>query len=146
MEPRATANTTLDRSAIMATVDDAIDLFLDALCIAHFDIHFDYQDTEIEAGRVFLYPEYERALIGLNPVGFASHEAVLDCVWHELLHVLHIDFETVRIVAKPFLESEANESLGKVFELGAEKTVRRLQRVLRWRKFYPDLAAKYEGI
>lgn len=75
-------------------------------------------------------PKRQRACIEINPAAHEDEVDVVTTLRHELLHVLHADFETYRKAVSQLVDSSTFNAIDEFFSHAAESLVARLERML----------------
>lgn len=109
-----------------------IDWFRWALGLNHWTIHVNYRRLPDGClGRCYADAKYSVATIELDEEQIQSGDALLFTLRHELLHVLHSEFDLVVNAALKEIDSKvAHSLLVSMKEAAQEKTVTMLERVL----------------
>jgi len=113
------------------------------LGIEEWDIKFRYSKLEEDTmGVCMADPQYKKATIIVDIAEHKNNEELLDTIRHEMLHIIHAEFELYREMIKDHVGANTLTTMDTVFELGAETVVRRLEGLLR--KLDVNLKGYYE--
>lgn len=128
----------MDESKVREIVEANIDAYLRAFGIPHWRITVEYWPAGEGVGS-FVSPaayematEYERAAITLDPHQLRDEEQVLECLRHELFHILAWPFCLYRRTAwVPQIAdgSDDDRREDKLFDIACEQFVRNMERL-----------------
>ncbi len=127
----------MDRSECKAIVEREIEPMMERLGIPHWRLQVSYgpipsDDPEWETrGEVTVKPNYNQAMIRLNPDAFDDETALLKTLRHELFHVVLTPYDVFIAIVKPLLTpSEAVESMATAaWRNACEQAVINLERM-----------------
>lgn len=131
----------MKRKKLKKIVNKHIDFMLWDMQLNDWDIAVEYGNASVGlreregggyAACVSMQPEYEKALITLDPDYHHSEKDVLESLRHELIHLLHSDFALYRDTVGEFIErdSAAWSACDLAYQTACEKTALRIERML----------------
>lgn len=131
----------MDRSLVKQIVDAALPKMQEALCLGDWTVEISVEGSLERHGSATLYPEYERVYIKIGADEMRHRTDIYDCLWHELLHGVASEYESILDLSDKMVKGKMQRVLRAQLVLAHEKTVRRLERVLKWRDMVPGLDA-----
>lgn len=118
-----------DQSA-KAVIDPAVRPMRHALGLNNWRVDIEYGVLGERLGECVVNATYQRGTVTIDPAQHESEDELLDTLRHELLHLIHGDFETCRRITAQFIEGDSFDAMDVGWHLGAERTVLALERLL----------------
>lgn len=121
----------MDRSHVREIVDESIRPLRSALGLQQWTIHVVYEALE-EGTRGLCHadPKYYEATIRLDPEQIDHAAGVLDVLRHEMLHIVHAEFQTYRRQVSELIGEAERRALDHGFDRACEDIVHRLSYML----------------
>ncbi len=112
-------------------INDAIDPMRHVLWLGqwHMDLSYGRLDDGV-MGQCRIHLTHQRAEIQFDPQSHKTKEDLLDTLRHELLHLVIAYFDHARTTVAQYLQGDPFDACDVGFTLGAEHSVRGMERVL----------------
>lgn len=137
----------MDESRARKVVNESIEPMRRAMGLEYWKLFIHYGAMPLPdrpASAVFgatdIDPDYHEASITIDPACHPNDAAVLETLRHELLHVMHSEFQLVWKIVREHLGEESKEfaAYKAVHKHAQERLVERLERLLDTNKIKPS--------
>jgi hypothetical protein len=100
------------------------------LCLDHVSFEFEYETTSDAPAEVSLSPDYNHAVIRFDPPSIKDDEIFLKHFFHELLHVVLMQFEGFYQHVVPELPVGHIQLVNRLSTAAQEQVVAHLEKIL----------------
>lgn len=118
----------MDESLIRKIADENLPRLLWELQLNMWSVRLEVANLDGLDAQCSFRAEYEQATITIDPSKAHTEEDVLDCLRHELFHLLHADYNLARNMIAEIVDAKQFNIIDHAFSYAAEKTVLRLER------------------
>ena len=126
----------MDKSRVKALVEDNIERYMRLFGIPHWRVTVEYGPIDSSgacgapAAEMNVQPQYERALMSIDPEKIQDEEMLEAVLKHELLHILHSPFALVwDAIAEAIPDENLYKAIRSIYWNANEMTVRNLERM-----------------
>lgn len=125
----------MDKQTAQRIVHKALPVLKAALYLQDWEIHIEYGHIEchdepnVTFGNCKADPKYRKAVIKINHEKAYSERQLLDTLFHELLHVVVSETETLRRLILQFVHDEAENAVSETHSYVVERIIGNLERV-----------------